>query len=97
MKIKGKSVMSGTSQDELIVIDIASNSKFYSLSARNNEAITLINNETGKSKDVKILRTFEFTSDRKMMTVIVKIGPRTFAFCKGADTSLEPRLINMTS
>lgn len=31
-----------------------------------------------------------------MMTVIVKMGNKTLAFCKGADTSIEPRLINMT-
>jgi len=31
-----------------------------------------------------------------MMTVIVKMGGKTLAFCKGADTSMEPRLINMS-
>lgn len=45
---------------------------------------------------MKVLRTFEFSSDRKMMTVIVKMGGKTLAFCKGADTSMEPRLVNLT-
>lgn len=31
-----------------------------------------------------------------MMTVIVRMGSKTLAFCKGADTSMEPRLINMS-
>ena len=31
-----------------------------------------------------------------MMTVIVRMGNKTIAFCKGADSSMEPRLINMT-
>jgi magnesium-transporting ATPase (P-type) len=31
-----------------------------------------------------------------MMTVIVRIAGKTLAFCKGADTSMEPRLINLT-
>lgn len=43
-----------------------------------------------------MLKTFEFSSDRKMMTVIVRIAGKTLAFCKGADTSMEPRLINLT-
>jgi len=30
------------------------------------------------------------------MTVIVRMGAKTLAFCKGADTSMEPRLINLT-
>jgi magnesium-transporting ATPase (P-type) len=31
-----------------------------------------------------------------MMTVIVKIGSKTLAFCKGADTSMKPHLVNLT-
>jgi magnesium-transporting ATPase (P-type) len=37
-----------------------------------------------------VLKIFEFTSDRKMMTVVVEINSKVFAFVKGADTSVEP-------
>lgn len=40
-------------------------------------------------------RTFEFSSDRKMMTVIVKMDGKQYAFVKGADTSMEPNCINL--
>ena len=42
-----------------------------------------------------MLRTFEFSSDRKMMTVIVRMNGTTYAFVKGADTSVEPRCIGL--
>lgn len=41
------------------------------------------------------MRTFEFSSDRKMMSVICKMNGKTYAFVKGADTSMEPNLINL--
>lgn len=88
--------MSGTSQDELIVIEVAGLSKYFTLEARDSESITLRDNQDNSLEVVKVLKTFEFSSDRKMMTVIVRIGAKTLAFCKGADTSMEPRLINMT-
>jgi P-type E1-E2 ATPase len=40
--------------------------------------------------DVKVLKIFEFTSDRKMMTVVVEIDSKIYAFVKGADISVEP-------
>ena len=39
--------------------------------------------------EIKVLKTFEFSSDRKMMTVVVEMA------VKGADTSIEPRCINL--
>ena len=97
MKVKGKTVMSGTSQDELVVIEVAGLSKYFSLIARDSESITLRDNQDNSLEVVKLLKTFEFSSDRKMMTVIVRIGSKTLAFCKGADSSMEPRLTNLTT
>jgi hypothetical protein len=45
MEIKGKIVMSGTSQDELIVIDVARQSKYFSLEKRDSESIHLKDNQ----------------------------------------------------
>jgi P-type E1-E2 ATPase len=50
----------------------------------------------GIFEEYKIIKVFEFTSDRKMMSVIVKRVPdnRFFIFTKGADEKLLPLAIN---
>lgn len=91
MQIKGQTVMSGTSQDELIVIDVSRQSLYFTLLSRDSEQIVLQDNQDKSEIPIQVLRTFEFSSDRKMMTVIVKMGGKQYAFVKGADTSIEPR------
>ena len=44
MEVKGKVVMSGTSQDELIVIDVAKQSLYYTLVKRDSESIEIKDN-----------------------------------------------------
>jgi len=61
MEIKGKTVMSGTSQDELIVIDVARQSKYFSLEKRDSESIHLRDNQDNSKIEVKVLKTFEFS------------------------------------
>lgn len=74
MQVKGKTVMSGTSQDELIVIDVAKQSLYFEMIKRDSDHITLKDNQDGSEIEIEVLRTFEFTSDRKMMTVICKMN-----------------------
>lgn len=95
MQVKGKTVMSGTSQDELIVIDVARQSLYFTLVKRDSENIVLKDNQDGSEITIKVLRVFEFTSDRKMMTVICMMNGKQYAFIKGADTSMEPRLVGL--
>lgn len=66
-------MMSGTSQDELIVIDVAKQSLYFEMIKRDSDHITLKDNQDGSLIEIEVLRTFEFTSDRKMMTVICKM------------------------
>ena len=73
MIVEGKTVMSGTSQDELIVIEVASQSLYYSLQSRDSEKIVLKDNIDQTSINVKILKVFEFSSERKMMSIVVEI------------------------
>ena len=47
MEVDGKTVMSGTSQDELIVIDVARQSLFFTLVSRDSESIVLQDNQDG--------------------------------------------------
>jgi len=46
----------------------------------------------GREEEYKILKVFEFTSDRKMMSVIVKrvTDGKYFVFTKGADDKVAP-------
>lgn len=95
MQVKGQTVMSGTSQDELIVIDVSRQSLYFTLNKRDSESIVLKDNQDGSEIVCQVLRTFEFSSDRKMMTVIVRMNGKVYAFVKGADTSMEPACINL--
>jgi magnesium-transporting ATPase (P-type) len=95
MQVKGQTVMSGTSQDELIVISVSGQSLYFTLESRDSESIVLRDNQSGQQIVVTVLKTFEFTSDRKMMTVVCKMNGKTYAFVKGADTSIEPRCVNL--
>lgn len=48
----------------------------------------------GEKKKIKILNILEFNSDRKRMSVIVKMPDGQIALlCKGADSVIEPRLV----
>jgi len=46
----------------------------------------------GKEEEYKILKVYEFTSDRKMMSVIVKrtSDNKILVFTKGADDRVSP-------
>jgi magnesium-transporting ATPase (P-type) len=54
----------------------------------------LKNHITGENEEWELLRTFEFTSERKAMSVIVrdKKTKRVFAHVKGADSSILPKV-----
>jgi magnesium-transporting ATPase (P-type) len=90
MTINGKTIMSGSSQDELTVIEVSAQSLYFSLFKRDSESIVLKDNQDISLIQFKILKTFEFSSDRKMMSVVVQSeDKRIFSFVKGADSSIE--------
>lgn len=95
MEVKGKTVMSGTSQDELIVLDVSAQSLYFTLVKRDSESIVIKDNQDGSRIEIQVLKTFEFTSERKMMTVICKMNDKLYSFTKGADTSMEPQFIGL--
>ena len=58
---------------------------------RDSTSITIQVNES--TETYEILRALEFTSERKCMTLIVKRNDgKLFAFAKGADTSIFPKI-----
>lgn len=46
MQVKGETVMSGTSQDELIVISVSGESLYFTLESRDSESIVLRDNQS---------------------------------------------------
>lgn len=81
-----------SSPDELALVNAA---KFFGINFigrdQDNNCIVLIH---GKEENYKILNVIEFTSDRKRMSVIIKMPDGTIKLlCKGADSVLLPRLI----
>lgn len=91
-KYDGKDHYSGSSQDEVVLLDAGRYTGFSKLSARDSDYMT-IEMESG-SETYKIVKVIEFDSDRKMMTVILQdiSNEKLFAFCKGADMAILPRL-----
>ena len=51
----------------------------------------------GINKEWKLLRVFEFNSDRKKMTIIVQDGNLIKMYTKGADSSIKKNLYNSNS
>jgi len=53
----------------------------------------LLNRKTGKEEQFELLRMFDFTSERKAMSVIVRdASGKVWAYVKGADSSIMPMI-----
>ena len=72
------------------MIDVARQSLYYTLYKRNSDFILLKDNQDNICTKVEVLKTFEFSSERKLMSMIVNMDGKQYAFVKGADTSMEP-------
>lgn len=83
-----KPTLSGASQDEIQLLQAGEGSGIVNIISRNTEKIKIKIN--GTVEEYKILKVYEFTSERKMMSVIVKreSDNKIFIFTKGADEKL---------
>ena len=66
---KGKSFLTGPSQDELCLMEMAANTGLVEFIDRNSSVFTI--KVQGKIEEYRTLKFFDFTSARKMMTRIV--------------------------
>eukprot|EP00347_Sterkiella_histriomuscorum_P009146 403342344 len=92
LKKGNENQLSGSSQDELILLQMAEKSNYAKFLSKKIDSIQIeLNNHI---EQFSIIKTFEFTSDRKMMSIIVKDlkSKRYVLFCKGADSSIIPKL-----
>ena len=82
--------LSGSSQDEIQLLHAGSATSFASLLSRDSDSVKISLN--GRDEEYKIIKVFEFTSDRKMMSVVVKrvTDGKYLLFTKGADDKVAP-------
>lgn len=90
--IQGHKSLSGSSQDELVLINAAAETKLYKFEDKTASAVTLSIN--GQTEEYNIVKFIDFTPERKMMSIVVEnVKTKELAlYCKGADTSVLSRL-----
>ena len=90
--------MQGSSQDEVILLEFAAQSGIVSLVNRTQSSFFIKEDNSEQISEYRMIKHIEFDSDRKMMTVIVADENGEFyAFSKGADTAILPRIQDQKS
>ena len=90
---KGKSFLTGPSQDELCLLDMAAKTGLVEFIDRNSATFTIKVN--GEIEEYQTIKFFDFTSARKMMTRIVQNSRtgKVMVICKGADSAILSKCI----
>ena len=89
----GKTFMTGPSQDELCLLDMAKETGLCEFIDRNSAVFTI--RVLGKIEEYRTVKFYDFTSARKMMTRIVQNVEtgRILSLTKGADSAILSRCI----
>ena len=84
---------SGSSQDELCLIEMVESRGLAKLVSRDATSITV--EILGETEIYELLKTFEFSSERKMMSVVMKRRDtgQILAYAKGASDSMATKLV----
>ena len=84
--------MSGSSQDELVMMEMIEKDYNCSFLVRDSSSIKI--SMRGIQETYEILQVFEFTSDRKMMSITVKnlADNKLINYSKGADNVMKTKL-----
>ena len=95
----GKSFLTGPSQDELCLIDMAEKTGLVEFIDRNSTFFKI--RVQGEIEEYKTIKFFDFTSARKMMTRVVQntATGKVMVISKGADSAILSRCIprNLTN
>ena len=89
---KGEEHLSGASQDELVLLEMAEESEYARFLSRDSKDIKI---KIGyREESYEIIKSLEFTSERKMMSMIVREqeSQKVYIFSKGADGSIIPKI-----
>lgn len=84
----GRIELDGESQDELLLLKLVQAGDRYEIVKRDQFSITLLQKASGQELVFKIVRVIAFSTDRKMMSVVVRNpldNDRLYVFTKGAD------------
>lgn len=83
-------VYNGPSVDEVCLLDMAASTGIGKFITRDSETVTISLN--GQTEEYGLIKTFEFTSERKAMSVMIQHPTKQEAICfvKGADSSVFP-------
>lgn len=83
-------VYNGPSVDEVCLLDMAAKTCIGKFLTRDSETVSITLN--GKTEQYGLIKTFEFTSERKAMSVMLQHPTEQKAICfvKGADSSVFP-------
>lgn len=85
----GKKVYLGPSPDEITLVDGAKQMGYEFIKATQSDAIV---NILGKDTSFQLLEVFEFNSDRKRMSVVIKDNGVLKLYMKGADSIVLKRV-----
>lgn len=88
---KNNLVYNGPSVDEVCLLEMACESEISHFVGRDADNASIMLN--GKVEKYEVLKIFEFTSERKAMSVILKHPSKkntALCFVKGADSSVFP-------
>ena len=96
-ELKKKIKYEGPSPDEIALLNGTKNYCDYLLKNSTQNEIIIIKKKDNKKLKIEKISNFEFDSNRKMMSVIVKINNNIFQMVKGADNSLIEKSINNLS
>lgn len=85
----GKKVYLGPSPDEITLVDGAKAMGYEFMKTTQSDSILNIN---GSDSSFELLETFEFNSDRKRMSVVIRDKGKLKMYMKGADSIVQRRL-----
>ena len=90
----GKSFLTGPSQDELCLLEMAEKTGLVQFIDRNSAIFTI--KVQGEIEEYKTIKYFDFTSARKMMTRVVQnvATGQVMVMSKGADSAIISRCIS---
>ena len=93
----GKIHYSGQSQDEIVFLEAAAKSRVACFTKREEDNLQIeVNVNPGETKVeiYKVLKKIEFTSDRKMMTVVLQNVQtnKVYVYTKGADEVMVKKI-----